>query len=253
MALTNQQRVGKALEHLREGLAGFIDREFQNKYQDLSLAEAQRRVGTDKLRGNKPIVEWDAAALLRLMWESWNDVFGQTLGHAERSLVSELRTIRDRWALQENFSSDDADRALDSVERLLAAVAAPQSDSVRTTKVELRRLVYEEQARGEKRKAGGSLIEAAASGTLKPWRDVLTPHPDVASGRYQQAEFAADLWQVYLGEGSDEYRKPQEFFRRTFLPDRARSRTVRSAYSRASEYDPNDRTTRLPPALAATR
>jgi len=30
----------------------------------------------------------------------------------------------------------------------------------------------------------------------------------VASGRYQQAEFAADLWQVYLREGSDEYKTP---------------------------------------------
>ncbi len=219
MALTNHQRVGKALEHLREGLAGFIAREFRNKYQDQDQAEAQRRLGTDKLRGNKPIVQWDAAALLRLMWESWNDVFGQTLGHAERALVSELRTFRDRWAHQENFSSDDADRALDSIERLLAAVAAPQADTVRAMKLELRRLVFEEQARSEKRKAGGSLIEAAASGVLKPWREVVTPHADVASGRYQQAEFAADLWQVFLGEGSDEYRKPQEFFRRTYLTE----------------------------------
>src|SRR5205807_4820691 len=32
-----------------------------------------------------------------------------------------------------------------------------------------------------------------------------------------QAEFAADLWQVHLGEGSDEYRNPAEFFRRTYL------------------------------------
>jgi hypothetical protein len=46
--------------------------------------------------------------------------------------------------------------------------------------------------RGEKRKAGGSLIKAAP-GTLKPWREIVTPHADVASGRYQQAEFAADL------------------------------------------------------------
>ena len=86
-------------------------------------------------------------------------------------------------------------------------------------KMELRRLVFDEQVRGEKRKAGGSLIEPAAAGNLKPWREVVTPHADVASGRYQQAEFAADLWQVHLGEGSDEYRKPAEFFRRTFLTE----------------------------------
>jgi predicted AAA+ superfamily ATPase len=41
----------------------------------------------------------------------------------------------------------------------------------------------------------------------------------VASGRYQQAEFAADLWQVHLGEGTDEYRDPVEFFRRTYLTE----------------------------------
>ncbi len=47
----------------------------------------------------------------------------------------------------------------------------------------------------------------------------MTPHKDVASGRYQQAEFAADLWQVHLGEGTDEYKNPVEFFRRTYLTE----------------------------------
>ncbi|MCL4784604.1 MAG: DUF499 domain-containing protein [Bryobacterales bacterium] len=219
MALTNQQRVGKALEFLREGLADFVQREFQSKYGESTLTEAQQLLGSDRLRSKKPISEWDAAALLRLMWEAWNEVFGRTLGHAERSLVSEVRTVRDRWAHQENVSSDDTDRALDSMERLLAAVSAPQSEEVRRMKLELRRQVFDEQVRGEKRKAGGSLIEGAASGSLKPWREVVTPHADVASGRYQQAEFAADLWQVHLGEGTDEYRKPEEFFRRTFLTE----------------------------------
>jgi len=48
---------------------------------------------------------------------------------------------------------------------------------------------------------------------------VVTPHRDVASGRYQQAEFAADLWQVHLGEGTDEDKHPVEFFRRTYLTE----------------------------------
>jgi uncharacterized protein len=52
---------------------------------------------------------------------------------------------------------------------------------------------------------------------LKPWREIATPHPDVASGRYAQAEFAADLAQVHRGEGTDEYRDPVEFYQRTFL------------------------------------
>ena len=219
MAMTNQERVGKAMELLRTGLAPFVDREFKSLHQAQASDAARRYFGDDRTVGKKPVSEWDVAALLKLMWAAWNDVFGRTLGRAERSLVQELRDCRNKWAHQEPFSSDDADRALDSMARLLTAVSAPQADEVGKMKMELRRLTYDEQVRGEKRKAGGSLIEAAATGTLKPWREVVTPHADVASGRYQQAEFAADLWQVHLGEGSDEYKNPEEFFRRTFLTE----------------------------------
>ena len=63
-----------------------------------------------------------------LMWSAWNDVFRRTLGHAARSLVSELRDHHNKWAHQQVFSSDDADRALDSISRLLTGVSAPESD-----------------------------------------------------------------------------------------------------------------------------
>ena len=205
MAMTNHERVGKALDLLKSGLGPFIERELTSAYKDRALTEARRLLpADDRLNSNRPIDQWDAAVLLKVMWDAWNDVFGRTLGRAERSLVQELREWRNKWAHQEPFSGDDADRALDSIARLLTAVSAPQADDVGRMKMELRRLIFDEQVRGEKRKAAGSLIEGAVSGTLKPWREVVTPHADVASGRYQQAEFAADLWQVHLGEGTDE-------------------------------------------------
>src|SRR2546425_1102577 len=220
MAMTNHERVGKALDLLKSGLGPFIQRELTSVYKDRALIEARRLLPVDdRLNSNRPIDQWDAAVLLKVMWDAWNDVFGRTLGRAERSLVQELRDWRNKWAHQEPFSSDDADRALDSMARLLTAISAVQADEVGKMKMELRRLTFDEQVRSEKRKAGGSLIEAASTGTLKPWREVVTPHADVASGRYQQAEFAADLWQVHLGEGSDEYKKPKEFFRRTYLTE----------------------------------
>ncbi len=217
MAISNQQRIGKALELLRSGLAPFVEREFKTQNAKDPAAAARRFLRDDRNVADRPIADWDVQALLNVMWEAWNAVFGRTLGRAERSLVQELRDWRNKWAHQEPLSSDDADRALDSMARLLAAVSAPEADEVNKMKLELRRQVFAAQVSQEKRKAGGSLIEAAAAGTLKPWREVVTPHADVASGRYQQAEFAADLWQVHLGEGSDEYRDPKEFFRRTFL------------------------------------
>jgi predicted AAA+ superfamily ATPase len=218
MAITNQERIGKAMELLRQGLAPYVERELVSLYKDKALSEARRLLpADDRINANRQIAQWDVAVLLKVMWDAWNDVFGRTLGRAERSLIQELRDWRNKWAHQEPFSSDDADRALDSMNRLLTAVSASQADEVGKMKMELRRLIFDEQVRGEKRKAGGTLIEGAASGSVKPWREVVTPHADVASGRYQQAEFAADLWQVHLGEGTDEYRKPAEFFRRTFI------------------------------------
>ncbi len=208
------------MELLKSGLGPFVDREVQSAIERGRVtADILAPFMADPKIGNKPPSEWDVAALLKMMWDTWNHIFAATLGYAERGLVSELRNHRNKWAHQEAFSGDDADRALDSTERLLAAVSAPEADEVRKIKMELRRLIMEEQVRGEKRKAGGSLIEAAAASTLKPWTEIATPHRDVASGNYQQAEFAADLWQVHLGEGSDEYRNPVEFFKRTFLTE----------------------------------
>src|SRR5271156_3804751 len=222
MAVTNHERVGKGLELLKGGLGPFVDREFKSAYKDRAAAEASRFMGEVRLNTQRPIADWDAAALLKLMWDSWNDIFRKTLGPAERSLLSELRDHRNKWAHQQSFTGDDAYRALDSSGRLLTAVSAPQADEVEKMKMELLRLRFDEQVRGERRRTAGTAIEAQGAANLKPWREVVTPHGDVASGRYQQAEFAADLWQVHLGEGTDEYRDPVEFFRRTYLTESLR-------------------------------
>ncbi|MBU2496199.1 MAG: DUF499 domain-containing protein, partial [Candidatus Omnitrophica bacterium] len=235
MAITNYERAGKALELLKSGLGPFVQREFTNVYKDRAETEANRFIGDDRLNANKPMEQWDAGVLLRLMWESWNNVFRLTLGHTERNLVSELREHRNKWAHQQTFSGDDTYRALDSAARLLAAVSAPQADEIEKMKMELLRLRFDEQVRGEKRKTAGTAIESTAADHLKPWREVVTPHRDVASGRYQHAEFAADLWQVHLGEGTDEYRDPVEFFRRTYLTESLKGMLVGAVHRLAGQ------------------
>ncbi len=219
MAITNHERVGKALDLLKAGLGPFIQREITNIYKDQTAKKLSQFIKDDPLQAGKTLEDWDVAALLKLMWDSWHEVFKQTLGHAERSLVSELRQHRNQWAHQQPFSSDDTYRVLDSAGRLLTAVSAAQADEIETMKMELLRLRFDEQVRSEKRKKAGTAVESAATGNLKPWRDIVTPHKDVASGKYQQAEFAADLWQVHLGGGGPEYKDPVEFFRRTYLTE----------------------------------
>ncbi|CUS37815.1 Swt1 family HEPN domain-containing protein [Candidatus Nitrospira nitrificans] len=221
MAITNHERVGKMLDLLRDGLQPFLERELKAQYQQLWLEEVKATLSNQQLTfaGAEDKPHWDIAAILAVMWNQWNEVFRKTLGNAERTLVSELRDTRNKWAHQRPFSTDDAYRALDSAARLLATISATEATEVEKMKMELLRVRFDEQVRTEKRRSAGTAIESQVNMGLKPWREVITPHKDVASGRYQQAEFAADLWQVHLGEGSDEYRKPVEFFRRTFLTE----------------------------------
>ncbi len=220
MATTNHERVGRALDLLKDGLRPFIEREYAAKYGENWRSQAAQTLRQDReWKTTDGEMHLDVQALLSLMQFQWAEVFRDTLGNAERSLVNELRDTRNRWAHQQTFSGDDAYRALDSIARLLTAVSAEEAREVDRQKQELLRVRFGEQARRETRKAAVLPVEGHPSSGLRPWREVITPHPDVASGRYQQAEFAADLSQVHRGEGGPEYRDPREFFQRTFLTE----------------------------------
>src|SRR5262245_20116460 len=55
--------------------------------------------------------------------------------------------------------------------------------------------------------------------TLKPWREIAIPHPDVLEGTFQQSEFAADIMAVHTGKATREYQDPAAFFERTFITE----------------------------------
>ena len=55
--------------------------------------------------------------------------------------------------------------------------------------------------------------------TLKPWREIAVPHPDVLEGTFQQSEFAADITAVRLGTAPREYSDAAAFFQRTFITE----------------------------------
>ena len=74
----------------------------------------------------------------------------------------------------------------------------------------------------------GGVLAAVPRQGLRPWREVARPHPDVAAGRYRQAEFAADLSQVARGQADAEYQDPIEFFARTYLTEGMRGLMVQA-------------------------
>jgi hypothetical protein len=217
MTMSNSQRVGDALQLLSKGLAPFVERELKTAYGDDWVVAVLEADPNSHPGSAKTASLDDVQFLLKTMWTMWNAVFRKVLGQDERTLVSELRTARNRWAHQEAFSTDDAYRVLDSVQRLLTAVSAEEADELDEQKQELLRIRYDEYSRRKSKQVTATLFETATAEGLKPWRDVVRPHRDVAGGRYQQAEFAADLHQVYQGGAASEYQDPAEFFRRTFI------------------------------------
>lgn len=69
----------------------------------------------------------DAQFLLVLMWDRWNEMFRQDLSFVERSLISELRDFRNRWAHQDQMTEQDKYRVLDDIERLLRSIHSDQA------------------------------------------------------------------------------------------------------------------------------
>lgn len=225
MAISNHDRISKALEVFNKGLAPYVEREMQTQFGDEWQTKVRENLN-DRLfdtNAQTQLLQWDTSSLIGTILGFWQEVFSKTLGNSERSLVFEVKDARNKWAHQQTISVDDAYRALDSMQRLLVAINAPEAEALDNQKQEILRQRYEAQSRKEMRKAVELPLTSQTDGGLKPWREIVTPHPDVSSGRYQQAEFAADLNQVYRGEGSDEYRDAKEFFRRTYLTEGLRS------------------------------
>ncbi len=208
MALSNRDRIGKALDELRNALKPFIIRQLNNH-----LGSGWE----EQLHPNDKNLD-DVSALLSLCMTYWPSVLKKHLSQSDRAYISELKEARNKWAHSVSMSSDDVERYLDTAVRLCRNInAKDQSESIRNIKEELRQQIYTERARH--RINYKASVETLTQSGLKPWREVITPHRDVIDGKYQQAEFAADLDLVHRGIGSSEYTDPIDFYRRTFITD----------------------------------
>ena len=73
------------------------------------------------------------------------------MSQPDRALVNELIEVRNQWAHQSTFSTDDTYRAVDSVLRLLKSMSVPQLEEVEKQKQDVLHLLAQEQARHEVR------------------------------------------------------------------------------------------------------
>ena len=228
----------EGFETLRQLLALYIGRELALVYGDKTwwdegvmnvLREEQRRNLPQTGDFEKLINALDIANCLLLFELHWQTVFRKKLSIDHRTWAKELVNTRNKKAHigGVDFSADDTWRALDTMARLAEQIDPEGAESIRrllrasrygstdgstnVTEASTAPAVPKSQRLG--------ILNTTPFVGLPAWRDVIEPHPDVAQGRYKNAEFAADLAQVARGEGAYEYRDPVEFFARTFVTE----------------------------------
>jgi predicted AAA+ superfamily ATPase len=224
MALSNRDRIDRGLEAVTRGLGPYVLRELKSRYGDRwSYAVASELDGGSYSRirqstGSEDgfLRAVDAQALFKLMWGTYNEVFKEKLGFSGRNYLSEIMEVRNEWAHGGAFTADQTARALDTMHLLLRATsAAPEAEEVQKHQRAVMREIFEADQRREVKRVTREIPQT--QGGLLPWRRVVDPHPDVREGRFQEAEFAADLAEVLNGNAEPEYQDPKEFFRRTYL------------------------------------
>ncbi|NNG97058.1 ATP-binding protein [Gordonia araii NBRC 100433] len=227
MAMTNRDRVHKAMDLLGPALNRFLAKVLAPDLGDspwvnlLRLRDQNKGASTDKLYNpDDPmvglrIITENVPNAVRKGWYPFND----HLSRVQSSWATELREVRNRDSHNEPFTNEDAQRALDTTERFLMAIGAPtEAEQVRKLRNDVVRIAHD---REDVATARGNPSLAVGSENLPPWREVLSPHPDVASGNFNAAEFAADLYSVANpnadAKKNPEYTDPVQFFERTYL------------------------------------
>lgn len=225
MALSNRDRIGQMIEGLAGPLDSFITEVLGPEVPEgkdwtvlVALKDAKNGITGKKYNRLDPSLQ------LRMLTENIpNQVkpgwfpFNGHLSKVQQSYASELRDVRNDLAHGGSFSDDDAYRALDTAERLLTGIKQPSAaEKVRAIRLNLRRVTAD---KADKKTLQEAVVKTESTG-LKPWREVLRPHDDVATGNFHASEFAADLYKVATGTEADaDYSDPVEFFRRTYLTE----------------------------------
>ena len=225
MATSNRDRIGRMFEIMSPALDSFITSTVAPAIGDQDWTDLFKLADKDKGIDGKKYDRSDPQVQLRMLTENitgrvksgWVP-FRSVLTRQHEAYASELRAVRDQWAHLQSFDDDTAYRSLDTARLLLGVVGATTAaDDVDRIRLELRRMTANKQ---DKKSLKAATVVPDAAG-LVPWRNVLRPRDEVATGNFQSSEFAADLYKVARRDNTlgGEYSDPAEFFARTYLTE----------------------------------
>ena len=227
----NRDALQRGLNLYRSSMSEFIVRHLRQKPGTrlpeavvASLADNQQRDFAANMQGNGGDVAGaiDINFIPRLVEQNWSDIFQQRF-RGTRTIRNTLRTIRDlRNNLAHDTSGQDietgmAETGLYHIGEALASINQPeQSQEIASIRNRIQQTALPAAATAPTVSPPAETRSGDVR-ALKPWRLVIRPNSDVADGSFQEAEFAANLQQVYDGSAPAVYGDPREFFRRTYL------------------------------------
>lgn len=234
----NYDQIVKGLNILKSGLAPYIAMELGNEFGNDWWQKGVLDLLYDEQKRNLPISgEWgalvdslDVLNCLTLFSDvHWQQIFRRKFSMDHRNWANELKGVRNRAAHigGEDISDDITWRALDTLARFDEQIDPEGAEEIRGMLRDFRygssqgsiAIIENEATKGTNGKAKAGIMSTTPVSNLLSWRDVIEPHPDVAQGRYKNAEFAADLAQVARGTAALEYLDPVEFFARTYVTE----------------------------------
>ena len=237
----NKDALSDAIDIYRDAMRPFILHRLRRVpgatvERAISAALGDRRVDevNQKLRqGNRIEDVIDVNDFPHLVQRHWRDVFSEAFGD-DRTIQSQLWLISGARNQVSHPGAQDLEAEYTGVHlyhiaNILGSINAPeQKKAVEDIRARLVTPVSSQDAAGARAGVGvrpnaqdnqQQVGEQPRSlSNLKPWREVIRPNQDVAQGSYQQAEFAADLQQVYDGRAdTTQYGNPIDFYDHTYI------------------------------------
>lgn len=242
--MENHLQLQNCLIELRDGIRPYCEKTWKRKYdvnwlqtvkEKLKSSDYDKYKHYDRLRSTG-----DVAFLLKAMIATWHEVWDYEFDGPEHTLVFELLAIRNRHSHNEEFSTADTYRALDTIERLLESFSAKhqqvtvRKQRVKSKRKDLLRQYYDEQKSAELREAEAiveqqqaeiqeledslrqrddeqAIAELQQVETQKQLDDLLRQRDEEwARAELQQAEISAEQAEIEIQQPEDSLRQEDE-------------------------------------------
>ncbi|ERT04462.1 ribonuclease III [Lyngbya aestuarii BL J] len=209
--MNNRERIGRCLDLLKQGLYPYFEQCMREAYGGQWLSQAEKALSKNATlkRTFEDTLKEDVSVILIIVNKRWEKVFKPHLSYAEKALASELIEVRNKWAHQVSFSTEDTYRALDSMSRLLNAISAAEQETlINQHKQEIFKRLLKEQSRPDPSQISGeeSYIRDRLKDLLEkiPFQDArllqralthrsyVFEHPTKTEGDNEQLEFLGD-------------------------------------------------------------